>query len=198
VQLYLVRHGESEFNRIGEEAGSDSALTDLGWQQVERLGRFLASRGPFDALYCSSMQRTRQTAEILVRHITAPPPIFLDSLREVAFRMNDFLPRFAHPLDPLRGEPASPLPAEYIAFRQQVDSAIENIVSATLEAGHEKVLAISHGATLGTIIRTLIGSHTISIWSQNCCVHSLVWTDNRWEIHYLNRTEHLDGVLSKR
>ncbi len=198
MQLYLARHGESEFNRIGEEAGSDSALTDLGQQQAERLGQFLQPRGPYDAFYCSTLQRAIQTAHILARYVQAPAPIYLDTLCESDFHMIDILPRYAHPLDPARGRPATPLPEDYLRFRQQVTQAIETIVQNALEQGHQKILAVSHGATLGTLVRILTGAHTISLWSQNCCVHGLVWTDSRWEIRYLNRIEHLEGLLTKR
>jgi broad specificity phosphatase PhoE len=198
VQLFLVRHGESEANRIGEEAGADSSLTDLGMQQAERLGQFLQPRGPYDAFYCSTLQRAIQTAQIVARYVEAPAPVFLDDLREATFHMIDILPRYEHPLDVVRGRPASPLPAEYHQFRQQIAAAIETIVQTSLDQGKTKVLVVAHGATLGTLVRTLTGAHTISLWSQNCCVHGLVWTDSRWEIRYLNRIEHLEGLMTKR
>ena len=31
IQLLLIRHGQSCYNRDGEEAGMDSGLTSLGW-----------------------------------------------------------------------------------------------------------------------------------------------------------------------
>ncbi len=75
-----------------------------------------------------------------------------------------------------------------------MESAIHTIVDNALEAGHERILIVSHGGTMGTIVRTLVGCHSISIWSMNCCVHCLGWTNNRWEIRFMNRTHFLkDG-----
>ena len=78
--LFLVRHGQSEFNLLGEEAGSDSPLTELGLQQAERVGAWLAQRGPFDAMYCSPLQRARQTSEVIGRHTKGPAPDILGDL----------------------------------------------------------------------------------------------------------------------
>ena len=40
--IYLVRHGETEFNRAGRMQGQqDSPLTALGRDQVRRVGRLL-------------------------------------------------------------------------------------------------------------------------------------------------------------
>jgi len=197
MQLYLVRHGESEYNRIGEEAGSDSPLSELGWLQAERLGAWLATRGPFDAFYCSPLLRARQTAEVLARYVPAPAPTVLETLRESDFHMIDFLPRYAHPLDPARGRPLPAPCEEYAGFRRQIEAALETIIGKALEAGHQRLLVVSHGATMGTMIRTLLGVHHISIWSQNCCVHCLVWEDSRWEIRYMNRKEFLADAVSK-
>lgn len=196
--LYLVRHGQSTFNLIGEEAGSDSELTDLGIQQAVLVGEWLGERGPFDAVYCSPLRRARQTSDIIRRHVDAPEAVVLDGLRESEFHLIHILPQFAQPTGPLNGECFPPLPEEYHQFRRQVASALHSIITAALRSGHEKILAISHGGTMGTIIRTLVGCHSISIWSMNCGVHCLGWTDNRWEIRFMNRTHFLKHPGTKK
>jgi broad specificity phosphatase PhoE len=189
--LFLVRHGQSEFNLIGEEAGSDSPLTDLGRQQAERAGAWLAGRGPFDAIYSSPLRRAGQTTEIIGRHVAGPAPITLDALAESEFHLLHTLPQYAHPTAPFNGAGFPPAPPEYDAFRRQVASALGAIVGDALENAHERILIVSHGGTMGTIVRTLVGCHNISIWSMNCGVHCLGWTDNRWEIRFMNRTHFL-------
>ena len=197
MKLFLIRHGESEFNRIGEEAGSDSPLSERGLLQAEQLATWLRQRGPFDAFYCSSLVRARQTADPIARQVQAPPMVVMDSLREADIHLIDILPQAAHPLDVLRqpGQPA--LPEAYDRFRQQIEGAIRTIVDAGMSGQHERVLVVSHGAALGTLIRCLVGCHRISIWSLNCCVHLLAWTDNRWEMRYLNRVDFLDDELCR-
>lgn len=79
--LYFVRHGETEWNRIRRMQGQwNSDLNDLGRQQADMNGQLLAG---FDlqVLYCSPLDRTRQTGEIITRHVPLPL-IFDDRLME--------------------------------------------------------------------------------------------------------------------
>ena len=68
-EIYLVRHGETEWNRSGHYQGQlDSRLTKNGEQQARAVGRLVQKlnnkRGemPF---YCSPLGRCRQTAALL-------------------------------------------------------------------------------------------------------------------------------------
>ena len=62
TELLLIRHGETDFNREGRFQGwTDAPLNDRGRRQAERLAAQLA-RERIDALHCSDLLRTRQTA----------------------------------------------------------------------------------------------------------------------------------------
>ncbi len=62
VQLYLIRHGQSENNARPEHLRvEDAELTDLGQQQAEQLAPWIATVG-LDRLFCSPFRRTLQTA----------------------------------------------------------------------------------------------------------------------------------------
>jgi broad specificity phosphatase PhoE len=55
--LYLVRHGQASFG-----ADNYDQLSDLGQRQSERLGAWMAAKGlTFEAAWCGSLQRQRQT-----------------------------------------------------------------------------------------------------------------------------------------
>lgn len=61
--FYIVRHGESEANKLGVIAGhKDFPLTELGEKQAEETAAHLAAV-PFDAIYASDLARAMQTAE---------------------------------------------------------------------------------------------------------------------------------------
>ena len=50
TMLLLIRHGQSHYNRDGEQAGSDSELTPLGWAQAQALADWLSDHEKIDAL----------------------------------------------------------------------------------------------------------------------------------------------------
>ncbi len=69
--LYLVRHGETEWNAQGRYQGaSDSPLTPRGRDQAQAVGALLAREigGPIRA-YVSPLGRTRQTAALIGAHV---------------------------------------------------------------------------------------------------------------------------------
>ncbi len=80
VRLMLIRHGESENNRIQADTGSwdgrlpDPDLTDLGRLQALRLaGLFATSRLPRpDVLYTSLMRRAVATAQPIAEALDMP------------------------------------------------------------------------------------------------------------------------------
>ena len=67
--LYLVRHGETESNRLGLALGrSDVPLNEQGVLQAERLAGALGGQ-PLTAVYSSPLRRTLETARAVVaRH----------------------------------------------------------------------------------------------------------------------------------
>ena len=78
--LYLMRHGQTEFNVAKRVQGRcDSPLTELGRDQARAAGRWLAERGVvFDRMLASPLGRARVTLDV-VRHelsVPAEPPVF--------------------------------------------------------------------------------------------------------------------------
>ena len=66
MKIYLVRHGETEWNRLHKRQGRiDMPLNDTGVGQAEALRDQLKGFS-FDICYSSPLSRARQTAEIIV------------------------------------------------------------------------------------------------------------------------------------
>jgi broad specificity phosphatase PhoE len=66
--ILLVRHGQTAWNREERFRGQiDLPLDDWGLQQVEAVGRRIASQWRPAAIYASSLQRTLQTAAGIAR-----------------------------------------------------------------------------------------------------------------------------------
>lgn len=86
VEIYLVRHGETEWNKEGRLQGQkDSCLTSRGREQAHHLGRTLAARLRHRQLSMrvSPLGRARETAAILGQYLSAPQPLFEPRLQEM-------------------------------------------------------------------------------------------------------------------
>jgi len=74
-EIYLVRHGETEWNRLGLAQGSrnDIELNHIGIEQAEITGMYLREYRmvdrQFDIIFSSPMKRTRETAKIIAKKV---------------------------------------------------------------------------------------------------------------------------------
>jgi probable phosphoglycerate mutase len=95
-EVYLIRHGETEWNVAGRFQGRlDSALTQAGTLQAEAIGRRLAAlRIQADAFVISPSGRTRKTAAVMADFVELPNAQFDDRLAEVSTGSWDGLTRF--------------------------------------------------------------------------------------------------------
>lgn len=69
LKLYLVRHGETEWNRQYRYYGkTDIELNDKGKEQAKQIGELLRDVS-FDKVYTSTLKRAQQTEEIIEKSI---------------------------------------------------------------------------------------------------------------------------------
>jgi alpha-ribazole phosphatase len=64
MNLYFIRHGETEYNALNISQGEDTELSSLGLTQAELLAKRF-SNTPVDVIYSSPMKRARQTAAVV-------------------------------------------------------------------------------------------------------------------------------------
>lgn len=89
LNLYLIRHGQTEYNATGIVQGwCDSPLTAEGKAGAAQTGNAIAqAQIRFAAAYCSTSPRTAATTQIILQHAQQPhtTPTPLDDLREYHF-----------------------------------------------------------------------------------------------------------------
>ena len=162
MNLYLVRHGQTEFSRENRFCGtSDPPLTKAGAAMAEAFAKAYASV-KWEAIYTSPMVRARQTADALAR-LTGTTPIIEDGLKEIAYGEWEALTvdavkarwpdAYAYWADDVasRGTPGGET-AFHVAARAM--RAVEAIRTRH-EGGN--VLLVSHKATLRIITCALLG-----------------------------------------
>jgi probable phosphoglycerate mutase len=84
TEIYLVRHGETEWNKEGKFQGcTDIQLSQEGIVQAGFLKEVLNNN--FDYIYTSPLSRAKQTAEILCQDHDNVKPVVIEGLREINF-----------------------------------------------------------------------------------------------------------------
>jgi broad specificity phosphatase PhoE len=76
TRIILVRHGQSNYNAQRRIQGrlDHSILTEKGCREAEIVGQTLSGI-QFDAVYCSPLQRAKQTAELIVSQFQTSPQL---------------------------------------------------------------------------------------------------------------------------
>ncbi len=193
THLILVRHGQSLWNRDGDSVGNNSGLTELGWRQAHLVADYLARHYQADALIASPLVRARQTAEMIGQRLGLPMCVLPD-LEEAATPYWDELP--ASTDDPLApwDVPWLPTPTTapiYAVFRARVRRAVAQILA---EHAGQTVIIVSHGGTIGTIMRSLFGGHYMAVLTDNAAFAHLTWQEGHWRLIEANNRTHLASL----
>ncbi len=209
--LILVRHGESEHHVRGLTGGwTDTALTDRGRYQAERVGRALAATScQADTWFLSSdLLRARQTAEIIAKH-TGIRPEFHAKLRELnnGAAKNKTLEEAKQIALPLT-KPAvdwGPYP-EAESWRTMTNRLMAFLATVIDRTEKDSVLIVSHGNAMIAIVHwwlQLDQTYWSSISYDFDCGSITHLSVNQWAeraISKLNDISHLkdSGVLEQR
>ncbi len=157
--IYLVRHGETEFNRERRIQGRfDSALTARGVSQAQAIGRLLKDliREPDGwRIISSPLGRARATAEMVAAPLGLPVE-FDERLREISW--GDFDGRLRSELEAEHPESFGRTGWAFDAPSGEPYAAVAERVGAWLSdlppEPERKVIAVSHGVT-GRVLRGL-------------------------------------------
>lgn len=192
MKIYLVRHGETDWNKEGRVQGSvDIPLNGYGVELAEVTSEAMKDI-PVDIIYASPLQRARKTAEIMKRDRDIPV-IVDERLREMSFgRYEGTLIREAERCEtnPLHNFISNP--GEYQAkdgedFAQVICRAqdfIEDIL-IPLQGQYENVMLAVHGAFIRCFIRCIEKRPLSEFWSssqKNCAVTIVELKEGRMKI----------------
>jgi probable phosphoglycerate mutase len=183
--LFLARHGETEWNRVGRWQGkTDIPLSDAGRVQARALGAALAGRGIGD-VHASDLQRATETAQI-VAAILGIAALNVDArLRERGFGCFEGFTReecaerhpeaWARYLADRRSTPPGGEPQLDVAAR--VVAALTDIARAP-RANGDATLIVSHGGTIRTFIHEVTGTAPPPL--ENGALFLARWSDDRF------------------
>lgn len=190
-QLILVRHGETLHNVAGIAQGwNDSALSDLGNEQVRKLAARIAEMKP-TALYSSPLGRAMSTAEAIAG-TTGLPIQTNEDLREMGYGVwegKSFLD--------VRGDyraiyeqwivdPECPCPngESHGDVRRRVERALGSINS-------ERPVIVTHGTAIRIAVTALLNLPVMAsrhFAQDNAALNVFVWRQDRWVLRVWNHT----------
>ena len=147
TDLVLVRHGETEWNRLGKVQGlSDIPLNETGRRQARDAGRRLKSQH-WDAIAASPLGRAAETAEIIAREVGLRGPELVEALVE----------RNYGEAEGMTGEEIDRRWGGELKARESRESVLERVVPALVALAERhpdsRVLVVTHGGVIGSLVR---------------------------------------------
>lgn len=183
--FYFIRHGETEWNKLGLYMGSqDIPLNITGIEQAKEAA-LLLRKEPIDYIVSSSLIRAKQTAEIIAETIKKPITI-VDDLKERYLGIKEGMQvdkevLIEHLVTSTYGDEE-----EADIFQNRVISAMNNILTDTTR----NALIVSHGGVYSTLCQAMKWP---IIELQNCApVHHTPPVTNKysWLIYDLKNPQH--------
>jgi len=183
--ICLVRHGETDWNTLGKlQGGEDTELNASGRKQATEAARYFETES-WDAVVSSPLKRAVKTAQIIADRISIPSIHLVDELVERSYGdAEGLLPeerliRFADGIVP--GQ------EDFEHLRERAMAALNKIAS---DYQGKKVIVVSHGGILYTILFSLLGSEfkNLKLLLKNGSINKLILENNTWSVEFYNKT----------
>jgi probable phosphoglycerate mutase len=203
-KIYLVRHGETEYNRTGVVQGSgvNSALNENGYKQADLF--FKAYRDfPFEKVYTSSLRRTIQSVQKFID--MGIPHQILPGLNEISWGKSEGIP-FSQATNKMyygmidswkKGNINNKMEGgeSPVEVKARQETAIKHIVNN----GEECVLVCMHGRAMKILLAWITG-HSVAAMDnfehENLSLYILNYNDKGFRIERRNDISHLNGFKS--
>ena len=199
MTIYIIRHGETDFNKQGKVQGRmDTELNHKGWKQGDLFHQYYKNI-EFDVIITSALKRTHQT---LYPFIKAQPKAWvqLSELNEINWGVHEGK-SFDLLLEANYAKMMAAWDAEdYEARIEEGESATElgaraQMVVEYLKTLHAKnVLVCTHGRTLLCLITLLKGEplKNMKLYKhQNTCLYVVHYVDGEFVFEIENDVRHL-------
>lgn len=155
MYIYLVRHGETDWNRERRIQGStDIPLNDTGRAQARATGKLL-SRRAWDSIYASPLSRAMETGAIIAARLGIAPPQALPEVVERSYGAAEG--RTDDELDELY-PPGSEVPG-----RETREAVAERVVPALVKLAEDNdgkyVVVVVHGGVIASVLAAVAPHH---------------------------------------
>lgn len=195
--IYIIRHGESLFNRENRIQGqTDVALSPFGEQQAAAIADAFQP-SDLDAIFCSPLKRAYHTALPLAERLSLELQP-MDDLKEIHAgifsgllwsEIESRFPQYSAGWNNMEYDFVIPEGESRRQLQERGVRALERIASLP----YEKVAVVAHGGVLCAALKGILqvppSTNPFSLF--NASISRLAW-DGRWSLLTLNQMEHLE------
>ncbi|NNE69908.1 MAG: histidine phosphatase family protein [Rhodothermales bacterium] len=203
--LYMARHGQTEYNRQRRMQGRsvDASLNETGLRQGAALAARMEGEA-LDAVYCSTLARARETAELLAEP-HGIKPVLLPDLAEMAWGTLEGTPIDDH-LEYLQnlgsrwragqfGDRVGG--AESILDVERRARSVFSYLGAT-HADGERIFVVTHGRFMRVLLSIIVPGASLKDMDEfphsNTGVYRAERLGGVWSVTVRNDTKHLEEV----
>lgn len=200
TRLFLVRHGETEYNKKGmmQGRGIDASLNDTGHLQARLIADNLESEGP-EMIVSSGMIRTIETARPLSEKVLQPIHSFSE-LDEMDFGdlEGQKTTNIKKELENLhnawvKGDVHIPIPGgeSPVEVYERADGRIRNLLN---KGDNQTKVFFLHGRLIRILLSKWLGyglENMHKIEHQNGAINHILKNHVSFNVVYLNKTDHL-------
>ncbi|OZM58716.1 hypothetical protein CIB95_03870 [Lottiidibacillus patelloidae] len=203
LNIYLTRHGETQWNKEKRLQGSkDSKLTDMGISNAIALGERL-SNIEFNAIYSSPIERAYQTARY-IKSDKKIPIYTLDNLKEINFgdwegktqeeieNIEIYKNEYKNFWEKPHIYDHTPHKGEGLAvFKQRVENVLRKISS---DNNNGNILIVTHGAVIKAILSFTMNISTEKMWDppfiHGASLTNFIWDGEHFNFKMIGDTSH--------
>lgn len=207
MRLIIIRHGESEWNRIGRYQGqADAPLSELGTRQAEALANRLRNE-PIHTIFTSPLQRARRTAEAVARHHANVPFTVEPALLEIdhgdwqGLMSNEVMERFGPGLLEWRQHPTRSQMPNGESFSNILKRVLDFKERLYAQYANRNVLVSTHDVVVKILVADALGmdmDRINRIWVTNASVSVIEYGDGMPYLVSLSEACHLGRLETAR
>jgi broad specificity phosphatase PhoE len=202
-KIYLVRHGETEWNKEGRSQGcsNDIPLSSIGVKQAEAIGERLKDEA-IDMFFSSSLARAYETASIIAKHHNKDVVTHKEFM-EISFgvfeglRFDEIKERYKEEYEIWRDTPH----IHKVPGAESLNSLKERSLTLLMEIincnSDKNILVVSHGITIKILIASILGIdfanlHTIK--QDNTALSIFEYNEGKFYAQVINDTCHVNNI----
>jgi alpha-ribazole phosphatase len=183
TELYLVRHGQTDWNREGRYQGqSDVPLNAAGLQQAADLAEKLNGQH-FEAVYSSDLKRAHRTAEILAEHLglhvrSDPRLREIDQGEWEGVLYSEIVRRYENEMTQRKNNPIHARPPGGETVAEVSRRAVQAADDIAQLHPHGPVIVVAHGLTLAVLACLAEGVALADVYNRipdNCSPYVIEW-----------------------